>query len=645
MLLEPVFEDKPLGESSWGNLVGVIQQVNRLKAQLLVSLYEETRIAYQKYKTIRDQAIADYIQQKDADAVHNQAIDQQISQLEEELRALEGDYYQERSAMQREWADAYRKARIEAGKYGVNLHGNALIELDSDMETEMPTQAVVESPMPLSTSAPAESATDPAELQQRRSFWRFLFGSRSDSTPAQSGSNSAPNPLTEPSRATTAEAPTSQRSHAFISDPSLPAVASTPPVPSREAIREEIKQALREEFQETLTAIGRAMVEPTDEPAPLTESEVIAREDLPAVSRLVLAPWLWWLLVVITGSALGLLTSVALGISLSDWQNPLLWIASVLGVTTSVLLVSALWGASAIVGELYHLFAWTERKSAKASWLVGITWVIFLMFISGLFVFLVRTVWLMSVGSPLHGVILTFVGLMALAMIQGFLHGRLQWVGHRIRAQMDPAERDAYYRRRAERETRVKQFLEWLAGHEQQANPTTPPPSQEHADPHRQASPAVAPTHDDPAQGVPNGIDSLEGFPIPASANAGRANGQADAEPSPRSLPSEVLAQIAETRALNNILRKMESDFVERKQELQARIEQLRRERRPIYMLVSPEGYQTVCEASRTWARYYVHFLDVLTQALQECKDGAGLTESTRRLMNEITRTYLQGPD
>lgn len=52
-----------------------------------------------------------------------------------------------------------------------------------------------------------------------------------------------------------------------------------------------------------------------------------------------------------------------------------------------------------------------------------------------------------------------------------------------------------------------------------------------------------------------------------------------------------------------------------------------------------------VCEASRTWARYYVHFLDVLTQALQECKDGAGLTESTHRLMNDITRTYLQEPN
>lgn len=120
-----------------------------------------------------------------------------------------------------------------------------------------------------------------------------------------------------------------------------------------------------------------------------------------------------------------------------------------LGATTSVLLVSALWGASAIVGELYHLFAWTERKSAKASWLVGVTWVIFLMLVSGLFVFLARTVWLMSAGYPVQGIVLTFVGLMALAMmavamIQGFLHGRLQWVGHRIRSQMDPAERNAY---------------------------------------------------------------------------------------------------------------------------------------------------------------------------------------------------------
>lgn len=331
-LLEPVFEDKPLGESSWGNLVEVIRQVNRLKVQLLASLYEETRIAYQKYRTVCDQAIANYAQQRSADEVYNQAVNDQIRCLEEELRVLQSDYDQQRSAMQREWADAYRKARVEAGKYGINLHGNALIELDSDIQTEMPTQAVVESPMPLSPSAPAESTTDPAEQQsqQGRSFWRFPFGHRPDSTPtppatAQVSPLSAPaNSPVEPSHPSAGEVPRLQRAQAFRPNSNLPAVDSAPRVPSREAIREEIKQVLREDFRETLLAIGRAMVEPTDEPVPLTESEVIAREDLPAVSRPILHPWLWWLLVVITGSAIGLLTSVAVGISLSDWQNPLL---------------------------------------------------------------------------------------------------------------------------------------------------------------------------------------------------------------------------------------------------------------------------------------------------------------------------------
>ncbi|MER3403449.1 MAG: hypothetical protein C4337_09240 [Armatimonadota bacterium] len=392
---EPVFEDKPIEESSWGGLVSLLKQVNRLKAELLVSLYGETRVAYRKYHERRDEAIARYTQQRQqrqVDAAYNQWLEAEIEPLRQELRELMQRQLDEMDALRREWETAYLQARIEAGRYGLNLRGDPLFGFEEDNPTPPPPNSL-------------EPQPSRGNLLTR---WLANRATRSDASPPNDTQNQSVD---------------------------------------REALRQEIRQVLREELGTDPKVRQHAQARTPEFLPPLSESEVVAKDHLPTVNPPILPLWLWWVLVVLTGGFVGLLSLIALGVDPSDWRSPILWLAVGAGAATSLLFVSALWGAAAVVGELYHLFSWEEHKSTKASKLIGGLWLLFLVLMFGMLISLALTVWVASTVSPVRGAVLTFVGLMVLsmvsvAMVKGFLYGRRKWTKHRIAAQLIAAERE-----------------------------------------------------------------------------------------------------------------------------------------------------------------------------------------------------------
>lgn len=599
---EPVFEDKPIEESSWGGLVSLLRQVNRLKAELLVSLYGETRVAYRTYLERRDQAIERYNRQQQEDTAYNQHLDAEIVPLLQELGELSRRQFEEMDALRREGEAAYLRALIEAGRYGLNLRGDPLFGFEQDNPTHAPTQSSsTESQTP--SSPPPPNSLEPQPV--RGNLLTRWFANR-----------------------------------AAQSDGSQPSGTLNPSV-DRDALRQEIRQVLCEELGTDPKVRQPAQAGTSDPLPPLSESEIVAKDHLPMVNPPILPLWLWWILVVFTGGFVGLLSLIAFGVNLRDWQAPLLWLAIGAGVATSLLFVSALWGAAAVVGELYHLFSWEENKSAKASKLMGGLWLLFLVWMFGMLIFLALTAWAASAVSPVRGVVLTFVGLMVLsmasvAMINGFLYGRRKWTEHRIAAQRLAAERERSRPPRREPEIPNTAAVEMPPVH---ANAVPTPLTERTHSASLQGNEPVNPAGADVPIASGNGGLTETAY-AKASPNP-QAVVESDARLGSRTVPDDVLARIAEARARRQIYTDRQNFFEQRKQELQAQINRLEQQKRPIYTEVTPEDATTLHQLSGVWARRYTYFLEALAEALKECKDGETLAEEVRRHKQEIIRTYL----
>lgn len=564
-LVEPIFEDKPLAESSWGNLVALLAQVNRPKAELLTALYGKALEAYRKYQEIKAEKLALYAQQREEDLHHNAELQAQIAQLEQELRQLEQDYQQAYRARYEAWEQAYLQARIEAGKYGLNLAGDPMFSSD---EEPAPRAA---NPSEADSSPPPATATPPAPAPIAR-------------LPRLFARTPAPNP-----------------SVALV--PASPVNAETPSAPAPQ--------------------------EPEAPLEPMTRSEAIVEQSLPTVESPPLRPWLWWLLVVMVGAAMGWLVAIALGIEPTDWQSPVLWVGIVCGVVSSLLLAVALSGAAAVVGELYHLFIWQERKSARVAWLIGSAMLLLLTLVVSLTYWLVAPLWLAGRSAPLQGVMLSFIGIMgfammAVALLQGFLNGRRNWAEHRIAARLKRAERE-WYKERQERARRQAET----------APPNPAPPVVSDPPPQATAPP------DPPALSNGQHPPETETSTDSVGANGGAPpEAPAPTQPNATALPPEVQSLIARSRALHQILKKHQEEFASRRAAKLGQIQQLKQQLRPLYADLSPPLRQEVETARRIWAQHYTHFLETLAQALAECKDGAELADSVRRHRQEVLNTY-----
>lgn len=571
-LVEPIFEDKPLAESGWGNLVALLTQVNRPKAELLTALYGKALEAYRKYQEIKAEKLALYAQQREEDLHHNAELQAQIAQLEQELRQLEQDYQQAHRARYEAWEQAYLQARIEAGKYGLNLAGDPMFSGD-------------EEPVP-----------------------RAANGVANTSNPSESDSSPSPATATSP-----APAPTSRLPRLFTRTPAPnPSVALVP----ASAVNTE-------------TPSAPAPQEPEAPLEPMSRSEAIVEQSLPTVESPPLHPGLWWLLVVMVGAAMGWLVAIALGIEPTDWQSPVLWVGIVCGIVSSLLLAVALSGAAAVVGELYHLFVWQERKSARVAWLIGSAMLLLLTLVVSLTYWLVAPLWLVGRSAPLQGVMLSFIGIMGFAMIavallQGFLNGRRKWAEHQIAARLKRAERE----RHKERRERARRQAET-------APPNPAPPVVSEPPPQATAPP------DPPA--LSNGQHPPE---TETSTDSVGANGSvppevpAPSQPSAAALPPEVQSLIARSRALHQILKKHQEEFASQRTAKLEQIQQLKQQLRPLYPDLSPPLRHEVETARRIWAQHYTHFLETLAQALAECRDGAELADSVHRHRQEILNTY-----
>lgn len=63
-LREPIFNDVPFEQSGWKPIVEALEQVNRAKARLLISLYEaQVRVAYQQYRAVRQEEEARFAEE------------------------------------------------------------------------------------------------------------------------------------------------------------------------------------------------------------------------------------------------------------------------------------------------------------------------------------------------------------------------------------------------------------------------------------------------------------------------------------------------------------------------------------------------------------------------------------------------------
>ncbi|GIV14445.1 MAG: hypothetical protein KatS3mg021_2727 [Fimbriimonadales bacterium] len=569
-LVEPIFEEKPLAESSWGNLVALLMQVNRPKAELLTALYGKALEAYRKYQQVKAEKMALYAQQREEDLSHNAELQAQIAQLEQELRQMEQDYQQAHRARYEAWEQAYLQARIEAGKYGLNLAGERMFSGDEETSPHI--------------------------------------ANGSGNTPNQGEVNPSPAVADPPP-----PAPLSR----------LPRLFARTPVPNPSAA------LVPASAGNTEAPSAPAPQEPDAPLEPMTLSEAVVEQSLPTVESPPLHPWLWWLLVVIVGAAMGWLVATALGIEPTDWQNPVLWVGIVCGVASSLLLSVALSGAAAVVGELYHLFTWQERKSARVAWLIGSAMLVLLGLVVSLTYWLVAPLWLAGRSAPLQGVILSFIGIMgfsmmAVALLQGFLSGRRKWAGHQIAARLKRAERE-WHKERQERARRQAET----------APPNPAPPVVSDPPPQATAPP------DPPALSNGQHPPETETSTDSVGANGGAPpEAPAPTQPNATALPPEVQSLIARSRALHQILKKHQEEFEKQRDAKLEQIRLLKQQLRPIYPDLSPPLRQEVEAARRVWAQHYTHFLETLAQALAECKDGEGLADSVRHHRQEILNTY-----
>lgn len=373
-------------------------------------------------------------------------------------------------------------------------------------------------------------------------------------------------------------------------DPNLPNANETP---VRNADR--LPMPASSEWRDTFAPeVSRPRYE---EPPPRTESEVAHERNLPTVKTYLLNRPLWWTLVVVGGAFTGLMLLIALGGDLEAWDRPLFWLALLGGVMLHLLWVPALWGASAVVGELYHLFRWDANKSQREAWVVGVGLMGLPILLFSLLAILMTTLGQLRPAEPLHALVLAISALLivptvAIALLEGFLYGRSVPVRHHHDTEVTQA---------------VRHYLQ-----QQRAQEQAP------ADPPEDSSP----------QGFRSPLQTDSNPTANPSMNATTNNrAQSEREQSWRDFQEAHAGYTARWSIYRYTLE-------QRDLELQPYYEALARlDWRPIYEYLPPYAEARLETLYNQWREAFLHFLKLLREAVRELRDG----EELARALQEYT--------
>ncbi len=326
---------------------------------------------------------------------------------------------------------------------------------------------------------------------------------------------------------------------------------------------------------------------PTQEPPSLTPAEVMHEHNLPSYQGALIPKPLWAVLVLVVGLGLGTVLAVALGLIMPGQPVGALFpvaLALLAGVALTYLWTRALWGASAIVAELYHLFGWHESKARRAAWSIGIGLIVLMLTAvcwSALLISMIRAAPTTSGWLTIAMLItaLTILPLLICALLEGFLEGRYKPIGHWIASRITQYEREQFQRKR---ETGDGRSLS----------------STDRGD------------KGEVAQG-----DSGSGETASVS-----PEGKMLSE-----VEREAWVAIRRYHALYRQYSHLKSEMEQELAPYREQIEQLKAEMRPLYPTLPPHSRNRIMLAYRQWEQMYHSYLHYLADALRECQGGEEL--------------------
>jgi hypothetical protein len=336
---------------------------------------------------------------------------------------------------------------------------------------------------------------------------------------------------------------------------------------------------------------ARAPWSPAAPPEPPFSAEEAAHEArLPTAQPRTAFRWLHWLAPIVVGLLLGLLTLTAFGVGLTDWQNPLVWIAPLAGALAMLVWYRALWNASRALSELYYLFNWGAGQARRVAWLAGAA--VLAVLLSPIAVLLsalsfAPSVW--NTPAPMTAVLalVLMLPLAGLALTGGYFHGRQEVVANAVQARVN-AERRAQAREARDR-----------------SDPRPP----------TRAEPTAAPTHaTSPSAAASPNRDGTPAHALTPTANA-----------DPQERLRTAFTAIANARAA-------EANYQHAKQELENELaplqqELLRLQPRPIYPDLPPHAHERLRALYQQWRLAYTALLDYVAEAARECKDGEQIAQ------------------
>lgn len=328
-------------------------------------------------------------------------------------------------------------------------------------------------------------------------------------------------------------------------------------------------------------------------PPVLTPAEVMHEHNLPTYPAPLIPSPLWVALIIMAGMGLGWIIGLVAGLVAPGQlgRDPLwLGVAMLAGVASTYLWVRTLWGATAIVAELYHLFGWHERKARRATWSIGVAllvWLLATLASALLLGGLGRTAATVDERTAAILIItaLLFLPLLACALLAGFLEGRAKPIGHWIASQITRQERARS----------------------------------------QSADTSQTESHDTWAGSTPESVPQQEPGATLEAAEAHR--------PTPE---QEAWVAIRRYQALYRQYHHLKGEMEQELLPYRQQIEQLQAEMRPVYPAMPPHSRNRIRLAYLEWLRMYRVFLQYLADALRECQGGEELAEIVHRRMLQI---------
>jgi hypothetical protein len=212
-----------------------------------------------------------------------------------------------------------------------------------------------------------------------------------------------------------------------VSATRLPETRTTTPLPAR-----------MEAPYEYRTAYPAESPDVPSEP-PFSAEEAAYETRMPTAQPRTAFHWLHWLAPIAVGVLLGQLLLKAFGIELTDWQNPLVWIAPLAGALAMMVWYRALWNASRALSEMYYLFNWGAGQARRIAWMAGIATLAVVLLPTAILMsamLLVPTVPNGAMLLPALLATLLMLPLAVLAVAGGYFHGRQEIVSNTVQARV-----------------------------------------------------------------------------------------------------------------------------------------------------------------------------------------------------------------